>query len=136
MSTYLVALVLCDFVSVAGTTNKGLPVQVFAQSAQISQATFALSTAISGVEYFERIFGINFTLPKLDMIAIPDFSAGGEFDGESDFTLLFPLLLAMENWGLITYRESALLYDSSSSPTSFRQSVALVVIHELLAEIF
>ena len=52
------------------------------------------------------------------MIAIPDFAAG-----------------AMENWGLITYRESALLYDAATSSTDDKQWVALVVSHELAHQV-
>lgn len=54
----------------------------------------------------------------LDMIAIPDFAAG-----------------AMENWGLITYRETAMLYDSVSSSDSNKQRVAGVIAHELAHQV-
>ena len=52
------------------------------------------------------------------MIAIPDFAAG-----------------AMENWGLITYRETALLYDPTVSAASNQQRVAVVVSHELAHQV-
>ena len=58
-------------------------------------------------------------LDFLDMAAIPDFRAG-----------------AMENWGLILYRETALLYDPQESSSSSKQRVAIVVAHELAHQVF
>ena len=66
------------------------------------------------LEYYEEYFNIPFPLPKQDMIAIPDFISG-----------------AMENWGLITYRESRLLYEEGVSSLQDKESVAMVVAHEL-----
>ena len=57
-------------------------------------------------------------MPKQDMIAIPDFSAG-----------------AMENWGLITYREVAILYEEGKSSRSDKEYVAVVVAHELAHQV-
>lgn len=59
---------------------------------------FALDCGVKILDYFADYYGIPYPLPKTDMIAIPDFAAG-----------------AMENWGLITYRETALLCSESSS---------------------
>ncbi len=61
------------------------------------------------------MFDFQYPINKCDLIAIPDFSAG-----------------AMENWGLITYRETALLIDPETATISNRQRVALVVSHELV----
>ena len=52
------------------------------------------------------------------MIAVPDFAAG-----------------AMENWGLIIYRETALLYDPMVSSASNKVRVAEVVVHELAHQV-
>ena len=71
------------------------------------------------LEFFEQYYNIKFPLPKQDMIAIPDFSAG-----------------AMENWGLITYREVALLYEPGKSSLSDREYVATVIAHELAHQWF
>jgi len=71
------------------------------------------------LHYYEEYFNTSFPLPKQDMIAIPDFSAG-----------------AMENWGLITYRESALLYQPGKSSLSDKEYVAIVVAHELAHQWF
>ncbi|KAF2363702.1 Peptidase M1 membrane alanine aminopeptidase N-terminal [Trinorchestia longiramus] len=82
-------------------------------------AQFALDTGVSILTFFEGYFSISYPLPKQDMFAIPDFAAG-----------------AMENWGLITYRESSFLYDSSISTTSNLQRVGIIVSHELAHQWF
>ena len=69
--------------------------------------------------FYEEYFGIEYPLPKQDMIAIPDFSAG-----------------AMENWGLVTYRDTALLYDPATSTAESKQRVATVIAHELAHQWF
>lgn len=71
------------------------------------------------LKFYENYFDIKFPLPKMDMMAVPDFSAG-----------------AMENWGLVTYRESYLLYSPEQSSTSNQQAVASVVAHELAHQWF
>lgn len=71
------------------------------------------------LNHYEEFFGIEYPLPKMDMIALPDFNAG-----------------AMENWGLITYRETAMLYDERSSSIANKQRVAVVVAHELAHQWF
>ena len=70
------------------------------------------------LSYYEDYFNTSFPLPKQDMIAIPDFSAG-----------------AMENWGLITYREVAILYEEGKSSRSDKEYVAIVVAHELAHQV-
>lgn len=71
------------------------------------------------MQFFEKFFNIKYPLPKQDMIAIPDFSAG-----------------AMENWGLITYREGRLLYDPKVSSLASKESIASVIAHELAHQWF
>ncbi|KAF5274559.1 hypothetical protein FQA39_LY07171 [Lamprigera yunnana] len=119
MSTYLVAFVICDYVHQNKQTERGISVSVYAPPPYISQASFALDTAVSVTDYFENFFGINYPLPKQDLIAIPDFNMG-----------------AMENWGLITYRETAILYDPVETSTAAHQWVAIVVTHEIAHQWF
>lgn len=119
MSTYLACFIVSDFkyknatVQAHGIGNDVL-LRVFATSAQLDKVNFALHTGKQVTEYFIQYFKIGYPLPKLDMIAIPDFVSG-----------------AMEHWGLVTFRETSLLYDNATSATSNKQRVASVVSHEL-----
>ena len=107
---------------------------------QIDQTDFALDVAVRALEYYTDIFSIPFALDKLDLVAIPDFSAGGGSACLGRAACRFlrratltgrPPVTAMENWGLVTYRETALLYDPNLSAAGNKQRVALVVVHEL-----
>ncbi|KAL4228484.1 Endoplasmic reticulum aminopeptidase 1 [Mactra antiquata] len=119
MSTYLVAFVVCDYKNVSKSTRRNVMVRVFAPEHSIHAAQFALDTAVKVIDYYEDFFGVNYPLPKQDLIAIPDFAAG-----------------AMENWGLITYRETAVLYDPLISAARNKQRVAVVIAHELAHQWF
>ena len=113
MSTYLLTFVLGDFKRVSKKTKSGVKVSVLATKAQKSELMeFPLSFAVRVLEFYEDFFGQKFPLSKCDHIALPDFSSG-----------------AMENWGLITYRETALLAGKNSSISS-KKYVALVIAHE------
>ncbi|KAJ4432389.1 hypothetical protein ANN_21008, partial [Periplaneta americana] len=125
MSTYLVAFIVApsDFVptdSPSTPGNKSVPeFKVFARKQLAEHATYAATIGPRVLQYYEDYFGIPYPLPKMHMAAIPDFAAG-----------------AMENWGLITYRESNLLYDPKSSSMSNKDRVSTVVAHELAHQWF
>ncbi|XP_065200963.1 endoplasmic reticulum aminopeptidase 2-like isoform X2 [Planococcus citri] len=119
MSTYLVAFVVCDYNHTHTSTAKGISVSVYAPTDLLPQANFALNTATKMMEHYEEFFGVSYPLPKQDLIAIPDFGAG-----------------AMENWGLITYRETSILYDAEETSATAHQWVAVVVAHELAHQWF
>lgn len=114
MSTYLLAFIVSDFKSV-GTPE----FSVWSREEVISTAAYALEIGPKILAFYETFFNVKYPLPKMDMVAIPDFSAG-----------------AMENWGLITYRETALLYDERYSSTINKQSVASIIAHELAHQWF
>ena len=114
MSTYLLAFVVGDIVSVEEDAADGTTVGVWTTRGKENQVAFALDTSVKLLGYFNEYFGIPYPLPKLDHIAIPDFAAG-----------------AMENWGCVTYRETALLVDPDNSSAGTRQRVAEVVAHEM-----
>nr|XP_047138134.1 puromycin-sensitive aminopeptidase-like isoform X2 [Hydra vulgaris] len=114
MSTYLVAFIVGEFDFVEGKTEDGINVRVFTPVGKSDQGMFALEISLKTLPFYNKYFGISYPLPKMDLIAIPDFAAG-----------------AMENWGLVTYRETALLVDPFESSSASKQYVALVVGHEL-----
>ncbi|KAF9947569.1 hypothetical protein BGZ70_002613 [Mortierella alpina] len=122
MSTYLVAFAVGDFEYIeTSTTELETPVvcRVYTLPGLVEQGRFALEITPKILEYFSRIFGTAYPLPKLDHIAVPDFDAG-----------------AMENWGLITYRTVALLYDEKTSAASDKEQVAYTVAHEIAHQWF
>jgi aminopeptidase N len=115
MSTYLLALTFGELQSKATETKDGVAVTVWSTYEHRPEALdFALETGKRCIEFFNDYYGTAYPLPKCDMVAIPSFSAG-----------------AMENWGLVTYRDSCLLADPATSSQSGREVVALVVCHEL-----
>ncbi|KAI9491733.1 aminopeptidase [Zychaea mexicana] len=124
MSTYLLAFVVGPFEYIEAYTSgeyNGHPIQarVYALPGSVEQGRHALRVSTAALEYFAKVFGEPYPLPKIDMVAIPDFEAG-----------------AMENWGLVTYRNVALLYDEKSSSIVFKKSTAYTVCHELAHQWF
>ena len=120
MSTYLLAFVVSDFEYQTGKeTNNGVRFRIWSRSQALDQTSYACDIGPEILQYYEEYFNVSFPLPKQDMIALPDFSAG-----------------AMENWGLITYRETALLHDPLVDASSKRIYVATVVAHELAHQWF
>ncbi|KAL9267254.1 Aminopeptidase M1-like protein [Drosera capensis] len=119
MSTYLVAIVVGLFDYVESHTSDGVKVRVYSQVGKANQGKFALDVAVKTLEIYRKYFAVPYSLPKLDMIAIPDFAAG-----------------AMENYGLVTYRDVALLYDEQHSAAANKQRVTIVVAHELAHQWF
>ncbi|URE48053.1 Puromycin-sensitive [Musa troglodytarum] len=117
MSTYLVALVIGLFDYVEASTSDGIKVRVYCQVGKSSQGKFALDVAVKTLDLYKKYFAVPYSLPKLDMVAIPDFAAG-----------------AMENYGLVTYRETALLFDDRHSAASNRQRVSYLAADSLFPE--
>ncbi|PHH86950.1 hypothetical protein CDD83_9549 [Cordyceps sp. RAO-2017] len=119
MSTYLVAFIVGELNYVESRDFR-VPVRVYAPPGQdIENGRFSLDLAVRTLKFYERVFGIDFPLPKMDQVAIPDFAQG-----------------AMENWGLITYRVVDLLLDDKASGAATKERVAEVVQHELAHQWF
>ncbi|KAL3279074.1 hypothetical protein HHI36_016588 [Cryptolaemus montrouzieri] len=117
MSTYLSCVIVCDFkYTETSFDNNGtqVPFRVYANPEQLEKTEYAGKVGKKTIEYYIKYFDIPYPLPKLDMVAIPDFASG-----------------AMENWGLVTYRETALLYTPETHSTDNKQRVLTVVAHEL-----
>lgn len=119
MSTYLVAFIVSDFVSVSKMSDNGVKISVYAVPEKIDQAHFALEAAAKLLDFYEDYFKIPYPLPKQDLAAIPDFQSG-----------------AMENWGLTTYRESALLFNPKTSSASEKLGITMIIAHELAHQWF
>ncbi|XP_043920048.1 endoplasmic reticulum aminopeptidase 1 [Protopterus annectens] len=119
MSTYLVAFIVSDFTSISKMTEHGVKISVYTVPEKIEQADFALEAAVKLLDFYEDYFNISYPLPKQDLAAIPDFQSG-----------------AMENWGLTTYRESALLYNPETSSASEKLWITMIIAHELAHQWF
>ena len=125
MSTYLLAWACGEFEYIESFTDgvyqndKPLPVRIYTTKGYKEEAKLASEIAPKIIDYFSKIFEIKYPLPKLDLIAVHSFSHN-----------------AMENWGLVTYRSTALLYSETKSDPSYKQKVAYVVAHELAHQWF
>lgn len=115
MSSYLLAWVVGELHKKTAYTKNGVEVNVWATLAQPSDSfDFPLEVAIKSIDFFDEYFGTPYPLSKCDHVALPDFGSG-----------------AMENWGLITYREIALLADPKTTSIANKHYVATVIAHEL-----
>lgn len=118
MSTYLLYLGVGKFVYKTGNLGK-LKLRVVTAPGNIHKADFAMQCCKGALKFYEDYFGIKYPLPKLDLLAIPDFPAG-----------------AMENWGAIVFREVSLLLDPKLHSVAEKQRVAEVISHELVHQWF
>lgn len=118
MSTYLLAFVVGELSYREKTSKNGIKIRTYAVENQIEHSTFALDVAVQAMDFYEEYYDIPFPLNKCDFVALPDFASG-----------------AMENWGLITFREQTLLCDPQTS-LGTKQYVAIVVAHELTHQWF
>lgn len=115
MSTYLLAFVAGEMHYAEAKSKSGVIFRSWGSVAQPkSHLVYSAQEGAKILDYFCDYFKTPFPLPKCDQVALPDFDAG-----------------AMENWGLITYREVALLVDPKNRSLSSEQYVSMVVAHEL-----
>jgi aminopeptidase N len=113
MSSYLAALVVGNFEYVEGSVD-GIPIRVYSTPGKKEMGKFALDAAKYIVGYYDKYFGIKYPYGKLDLIGLPDFSAG-----------------AMENAGCITFREVLLLIDEKQGSIDLKKTIASVTAHEI-----
>ena len=118
MSTYLLYLGVGEFEYLHGKL-RDIKIRIVTTKGNKNKGKLSLDFTKKFLGEYEKYFGIKYPLPKLDMIAIPDFAAG-----------------AMENWGAITFREAILLYDAKTSSTRTKQYIAEVISHELAHQWF
>lgn len=112
MSTYLLALAVGDFECKENQTKTLF--RVCSTPDQVNNIEYALLVGPEILSFYENLLGIDYPLPKMDLISIPDFRYG-----------------AMENWGLITFRETALLYDEKKSTLSSKMRICSIIAHEI-----
>ncbi len=113
MSTYLLCLCVGEF-EFLKDKYKDVEIRVATVPGKSRQGKFALDLTKKFLKYFEDYSGVKYPLPKLDLVALPDFQSG-----------------AMENWGIITFREILLLFDPKITSTAIKKRVAEVIAHEL-----
>jgi len=118
MSTYLVAMLVGDFVCRSGSADS-IPVRVCSTPDKLPLTGFALEASQQVLKFFNEWTGIKYAFGKLDIIGIPDFAAG-----------------AMENAGAITFREEELFADPQRASLGTRKTVASVVSHEIAHQWF
>ena len=118
VSTYLIYLGVGEFEYLTGKIGK-IHLRVVTTKGNKKKGKFSLELGKKLLASYEKYFGIKYPLPKLDLIAVPDFAAG-----------------AMENWGAITFRETILLYDPKTSSTRTKQFIAEVISHEIAHQWF
>lgn len=116
MSTYLLAFVISEFINIQSPEANNILVRIWGRREAIEngQGDYALNITFPILKYLESYYNTTYPLSKSDQIALPDFSAG-----------------AMENWGLVTYREPMLFYDPKASSHEDKQLVVTLITHEL-----
>ncbi|GAB1292240.1 Aminopeptidase N [Apodemus speciosus] len=121
MSTYLLAYIVSEFKNISSVSNNSVQIGIWARPSAIDEGhgNYALSVTGPILDFFGQHYNTSYPLPKSDQIALPDFNAG-----------------AMENWGLVTYRESNLAFDPQSSSIGNKERVVTVIAHELAHQWF
>ncbi|XP_064599428.1 aminopeptidase N-like [Liolophura sinensis] len=114
MSTYLVALVVSDYHQMTKYTKDGTKVRLWAPRGSLPHGELALDVAVKLMEFYADHFEIPYPLPKLDFVSIPDY-----------------IVLGMENWGLITFKETYLLYDPLYNSARNKKQIVTVIAHEI-----
>ena len=118
MSPYLAALVVGNFEYIEGEAD-GIPIRVYSTPGKKEMGKFALESAQHILSYYDKYFSIKYPYGKLDLIGLPDFSAG-----------------AMENTGCITFREVILLIDEKQGSIDLKKTIASVIAHEMAHQWF
>jgi aminopeptidase N len=113
LSSYLAALVVGNFEYIEGEAD-GVPIRIYSTPGKKETGKFALESAEHILQYYDKYFGIKYPYGKLDLVGLPDFSAG-----------------AMENAGCITFREVLLQVDGKQGSVDLKKTVASVISHEM-----
>uniref|UniRef100_A0A8C2BHB4 Aminopeptidase n=1 Tax=Cyprinus carpio TaxID=7962 RepID=A0A8C2BHB4_CYPCA len=114
MSSYLLALVVSDYTNVTSANDTLIRIWARKKAIEDGHGDYALNITGPILKFFENYYSVPYPLSKSDQIALPDFYFG-----------------AMENWGLVTYRETNLLYDPVISSNANKERTATIIAHEL-----
>lgn len=120
MSTYLVSFTICDFHNLR--SNNLIPgpiINVWAPERDLQRARYALEASQSILIFLEDYLGIKYPLPKIDLVAIPNFARG-----------------AMGSWGILSFRKSAILFEEHSRNFEIKQHIFITLAHELAHQWF
>ncbi|XP_029657441.1 puromycin-sensitive aminopeptidase-like [Octopus sinensis] len=112
MSTYLVAYIIGDFEYVERRSDRGVRIRIYTPVGRTEEGMYALDVAVKSLSFYENFFDLEYPLPKLDLVPVPKIGA-------------------MENWGLVTFRETTILVDQTLSSARTKSYVTTVVAHEL-----
>ena len=118
LSSYLAALVVGNFEYIEGSAD-GIPIRVYSTPGKKEMGKFALESAEHVLSYYDKYFNIKYPYGKLDLVGLPDFSAG-----------------AMENAGCITFREVLLQIDEKQGSVDLKKTIASVIAHEMAHQWF
>src|SRR5919202_1986330 len=119
MSSYLVALVIGDVAGTAEEIVQGTPIRVWALRGKEQMGRFAHAYTARLLPWFEEYFGVPYHYDTYDQVAVPGFGAG-----------------AMENSGLVLFRQALLLMDPHTTSWAQEKTIALVVAHEFAHQWF
>lgn len=121
MPTYLVAFMVTDFTSkrIVMKDPSHLTMEIFARPTAINELELGLQKGVDAIRAIERYFNQTYHLPKLDQVAVPEFMFG-----------------AMENWGLVKYHESYLLFNEQTSRNLDKEYIVATIAHELVHQFF
>ena len=119
MSTYLFATAIGRFASTPERVVRGVPMRVYAMQGKEGLGEYGLDLAARLLPWFEDYFGAPYHFDKYDQIAVPSFSAG-----------------AMENSGLVIFRQSLLLRDARTTSWQQEKTIARVIAHEFAHQWF
>ncbi|XP_038059590.1 aminopeptidase N-like [Patiria miniata] len=114
ISTYLVCFAVLDFPSIEITSKHNISIRGWARPDATDSLQYGLNMTARTLDFYIEHIGMDFPLPKIDVVAVPDFEAS-----------------AMENWGLITYRETALLNTASTTSQRTTGSQGFTIAHEM-----
>lgn len=114
VQTYLIAFIVSDFDYIESSFGR-TPHRIYAKPQSIANGEAALAIFVSDfmLTAFEEYLGVPYSMDKMDQAALPDFAAG-----------------AMENWGMVTYREQYLLFNEETGRTIDLENIITIIAHE------